>query len=211
MSDVYRYVVFQPQKQPTAEEVAALKACCETGKFRFAIGVNGADGGLALAFDAREFDAARATSGQFARLQRWQVRGSAVENRLLFITRPTALQPTPVAFLHKPAELTGEKYIKRKRTAAQEALGQASLKLNRTLQRHAWVQRVAKVVPYLLMGLGALATIGAGIYAGQRLLDSQGERRRQTIQRVADDAMEEGLSRQTVEDESLGHEEHRDD
>ena len=189
------------------EEVAVLDSCCEVCKIRYAVGINGADGGLSLAFDAREFESALSTSSEFARLlERWQVRGSAIHKRLLFIKKPTALQPTPSSFLQEPTELPGEKFLKQKQSTAQDAIELAGLKVHRTLQRHAWVQRVAKVVPYLLMGLGTLATIVAGIYAGQRLLDSQGERRQQTIQRVAEDAMDQQLSRQAVEEEPPSNE-----
>ena len=164
--------------------------------------MDGANGGLALAFDAREFESARSTRPDFARLiERWQVRSGVVHEKLLFIKRPTALQPTPAGFVHEPTELKGEKLIKRKRVAAEDAIGKAKLELDRTLRRYAWVQRVARVLPYALMGLGALMTIAAGIYASQRLLDAQGERRQETIERVADDAMGQQLSRQATTDE----------
>lgn len=198
---VYRYIVFAPKKQPTVQEVDELNACCGPGRLRYAVGVNGADGGLALAFDAREFESARSTDGNFARLlDRWAVRGSEVRAKLLFIKRPDALQPIPGDFIHEPVELSGEALLKQKQKTAQESIGQASLRLHQTLERHAWLQRVAKVVPYALMGLAAVLTIAAGTFAYQRLMNSAVERRQETIERVAGDAMDEQLTRQTEAD-----------
>lgn len=198
---MYRYVVFKPRKQPTVQEIEELKSVCEAVHFRYAAGVNAADGGLALAFPAREFEAARSTKPEFARLlEHWAVRGSEVRPKLLFIKRPDALEPIPGEFIHEPAELHGEAYLRKKQNAAYEAIGAASLRIHRTLERNAWVQRVAKVVPYGLMLLGAVMTIWAGFYAYQRLQDSRGERRQETIERVAIDAMEEPLSRDVEKD-----------
>ena len=198
---VYRYIVFAPKKQPTVQEVDQLRACCEAARFRYAVGVNGADGGLALAFDAREFESARSTDGTFARLiDRWAVRGSEVRAKLLFIKRPDALQPIPGDFIHEPVELRGEALLKQKQKVAQESIGRASLRLHQTLERHAWLQRVAKAVPYALMGLGAVLVLVVGTYAYQRLMNSDTERRQETIERVASDAMEQELTRQAETD-----------
>lgn len=200
MSSIYRYIVFAPKKQPTVREMDELDEYCEASKLRYAAGINAADGGLALAFDAREFEAARSTNGEFARLlDRWAVRGSTVRPKLLFIKRPDALQPIPGDFVHEPVELRGEKLIQRKKNAAHDAIAAASLKLQRTLERHAWLQRMANVMPYALMGLAAVLTIASGYYAYERLSNRPGESREQTIQRVASDAMEEELAPRTVE------------
>lgn len=201
MSSVYRYIVFAPNKQPTVEEIDELNVCCQACKFRYAVGVNGADGGLALAFDAREFEAARSTKGELALLlERWEVRGSEIRPRLLFIKRPDALQPIPGGFMHQPVELRGEALLKRKQKDAHESFARASLKLHQTLEQHAWLRRFANAVPYVLMGIGAVVTIVAGTYAYQRLMASPAERRQETIERVASDAMEEDLTRRTESD-----------
>ena len=202
MSSIYRYVVFAPGKQPTVEEVAQLDDWSAATKERFAVGVNGEDGALALAFDARGFDSALSSDSRLSALvQRWRVRGCEVREKLLFIKRPTALQPMPGGLLHESVERRSEPTLKRKQLAAHEALGRAGLKLQQTLQQHAWLARVAKVVPYALMGLGGVLTIAAGIYAGQRLLDSRTEHRQETIRRVADDAMRESLAVQSTKNE----------
>lgn len=194
MSDGYRYVVFAPCKQPTVEEMDQLKQWASVTKQRYAVGINSNDGGLAMAFEARAFDSSCSTDGDLAVLVRhWRVRGCEIRERLLFIKNPTALQPIPGSKLHESVELRIEPLLKRKQQAASEALGRAGLKFQQTLQHHAWLARVASVVPYALMGLGGFLTIIAGIYFGQRLLDSPAERRQQTIKRVAGDAMGESL------------------
>lgn len=197
MSSAYRYLVFPPRRQPTVEEMDTLQACVAPSKCRYAVGINADDAGLVLAFDAREFQSLLSTSGEFVQLiGRWEVRGCEVRERLSFIKQSTALQPMPGSLLHESVERRTEPTLKRKQRAAQESLGLAGLAMHRTLQQHAWLQRVAKVVPYALMGLGGLLTIAAGIYAGQKLLDSPAERRQDTIERVATDAMDEQLVRQ---------------
>ncbi len=201
MSSDYRYVVFAPQKQPTVREVDDLKAYCLDSKLRYAVGVNADDGGLAFVFGSREFEAARSTNRQFARLlDRWAVRGAEVRTQLLFIKRPDALRPIPGDLLHESVELRTEASLRHKQVAASEAIGEARLRLQRTLAQHAWVQRVAKVVPYALMGMAAVLTIVAGSFAYQRLMHSPVERRQETIERVASDAMGETLSRQSRPD-----------
>ena len=119
-------------------------------------------------------------SGIGALLQRWQVRGCQVQERLSFIKQPTALQPILGSSLPESIGRS-EPTLKRKQRAAQEALGRAALRLHQTLEQHALLQRVSKVVPYALMGLAGLLTIVAGVYFGQRLLESPAERRQQTI------------------------------
>ncbi len=201
MSSVYRYVVFAPQKQPTVREVDDLRSCCTASKFRYAVGVNADSGGLTFAFDTRDFEAARSTNGEFTRLlDRWAVRGAEIREQLLFVKRPDALRPIPGDFLHEPLGLRSEESLRHKQAAAAEAIGEAGLRLQRTLAQHAWVQRVAKVVPYALMGLAAVLTIVAGSFAYQRLMHSPVERRQETIERVASDAMGETLSRQSKPD-----------
>ncbi len=212
MSSIYRYVVFAPGKQPTVEEIAQLREWSAATKQRFAVGINGEDGGLAFAFDAGGFETARSSGGSLATLlRRWEVRGCEVCERLLFVKKPTALQPMPGSLLHEPIERRSEPALKRKQLAAQEALGRAGLKFHRTLEQHAWLHRMAQVVPYALIGLGGLLIIATGIYARRRLLDSPTERRKQTIQRVATDAMETPLARQAKEMEPQRNEGHKDE
>jgi len=197
MNSAYRYVVFAPGKQPSVEEVAQLREWAAASKQRFAIGVNGDDGGLALAFDGGAFESAFSRGRQFAKLVgRWEMRGCRIADQLPFIKRPTALVPMPGGLLHGAVERRSEPDLKRKQQAAQEALGRAGLKFQQTLEQHAWFARLANVVPYALMGLVAMLTIVAGLYFGQRLLESPAERRRETIKRVADDAMDETLVRE---------------
>jgi len=105
MSHPYQYVVFAPGKQPTVEEVELLEAWATLSKQRYAIGINGENGCLALAFEAGGFTTALATNQRFAKLLgHWKVRGCEVRERLPFIKKPTAFQPLPGGLLHDPLQ-----------------------------------------------------------------------------------------------------------
>lgn len=198
MSRTYRYVLFAPGKQPSVEEVAQLREWSAATKQRFAVGISNDSGGLAIAFDGTAFDAACSANGKFAKLLRhWKMRGCVVVDKLPFIKKPTALQPMPGGLLHEAVERRSEPVLKHKRLAAQEALGRAGLKFQQALAQHAWLHRVAAIVPYALMGFGGVLMIVLGAHLYQRLLRSPVERRQQTIHRVADDAMDEQLIRQS--------------
>ena len=200
MTSIYRYVVFAPGKQPTVEEVDKLQTWSTATKQPYAVGINADDGALAFAFSARAFESMRsARKEMFTLIERWQVRGCEVRERLRFIKQPTALQPIPGDMLHGLIERHSEPSLKRKQLAAQEAIGRAGLKLQRKLDQHALLTRVAQVVPYALMVLVGVLVIAAGIYTGQRLLQSPTEHRQETILRVVGDAMEEKLARQANE------------
>jgi len=206
MSSAYRYVIFAAGKQPSVEEMATLNAWATAAKQRYAVGVSSANGCLALAFEAPAFDAACSADGPFSvLLSRWRVRGCEVRERLPFVKQPTALQPMPGGLLRDNVERRSEPALKRKQLAAQEALGRAGLKFQQTLAHHAWIARVATAMPYALMGLGALLTIIAGVYFGQRLLDSPAERRKATIERVGSGAMDEPLMRKAKDSNHQGH------
>ncbi len=205
MSGAYRYVVFAAGKQPTIEEVAQLRNWAATTQQRYAVGISGDDARLALGFEAAGFDMACSSDGPFATLlSRWKVRGCEVREKLPFIKKPTALQPIPGGLLHELVERRSEPALKSKQLAAQEALGRAGLRFQQTLQQHEWLARIAKGVPYALMALGAVLTIAAGTYFANRLLDSPTERRKETIHRVASDAMQESLQRKSLEAEPQG-------
>ena len=197
MSCAYRYVVFAPGKQPSVEEVAQLQQWSTATKNRYAVGIHGKDGALAIAFEANALDSRSRSGGAMAALlERWRVRGCEIHDRLPFIKQPTALQPIPGSSLSLAAGSRNECATTQKQRAAQEALGRARLKFQRTLTQHGWIHHGAKAVPYALIGLGGLLTMAAGIYFGQRLLHSPVERREQTIRRVARDAMSESLAGQ---------------
>lgn len=198
MGSDYRFVVFAPGKQPTVKEVDQLHQWSQTTKQRYAVGINADDGALAIAFDARAVETARSARGGLHKLLVcWEVRGSEVRERLKFIKQPTALQPVPGDLLHDASQRHHEPSLRDKQLAAQEALGRAGLVFHQTLARHAWLARVAKVVPYALMALAGVLTIIAGISIGQRLHKAPAESREQTIERVQDNAMEEALARES--------------
>lgn len=206
MSSAYRYVVFRPGKQPTTDEVDRLREWATAAKRRFAIGVSADDGGLALAFEADSFASLDAVNAPFAKLLRhWEHRGCEVRERLRFIKQPTALQPTPTVWWHDKPGQGSRSNVREKQLAAAEALGSAGLRLQQSLDQHALLQRVAKWVPYSLMALAGLLTIVAGVYFWQRLSESPQERRQETIQRVASDAMDETLAVQRTKLEPQRH------
>lgn len=200
MNPAYRYVVFPPSKQPTVEEVAQLRQWAKQAKSRYAVGVSGDHGGLVLAFEAPSFDAALSSRGPLADLvQRWHGRGGVVLEKHPFIKNPEALQPAYGGFDHQIIERRSEPALKRKQLAAQEALGRAGLRLQHVLQRNSALQRLAVSVPYALIALGTLLVILLGFHLSSRLTNAAGERRHETIERVAGDALHEELSRQQSE------------
>lgn len=205
MNPSYRYVVFppskqQPGKQPTVEEVTQLNAWAKQTKSRYAAGVSADHGGLVLAFEAPSFDAALSSRGPLADLvQRWHGRGGVVLEKHPFIKNLEALQPTYGGFDHHLVERRTEPTLKRKQLAAQEALGRAGLRLQHVLQRNSALQQLAVGVPYALIALGTLLVILLGFHLSSRLTSAAGERRRETIERVAEDALQEDLSRQPRE------------
>lgn len=197
MNPSYRYITLPPGKQPTIEEVAQLRQWAKQTKSRYAVGVSGDHGGLVLAFEAPGFDAALSSRGLLADLvQRWHGRGALVLEKHSFIKNPDALQPTYGGFDHQVVERRTEPTLKRKQLSAQEALGRAGLRLQHVLQRNSALQQLAVGVPYALIALGTLLIILLGFHLSSRLTNAAGERRRETIERVAEDALQEDLSRQ---------------
>ncbi|MBA3481218.1 MAG: hypothetical protein H0T51_05325, partial [Pirellulales bacterium] len=80
-----------------------------------------------------------------------------------------------------------------KELAAKEVVVRSLLSVERTIQQYAVVQRIAAVVPYLLIALGATMTIAAGLYIRDRMQKSDRESRQDTIERVVEDPLREPL------------------
>ena len=201
----YRYVVFPPGRQPTAEEAAELQDYARLLENHIAYGTNKHDGGLAMAFEAELFDRARSSSASFdALLGKWEIRGSRVVEHLGFVKDPTALKPIKQAPRHlgaiaKPgasaprlkdqparASVRFEAPLSAKELAAKEAHGCAGLNLDRALRRFAALERFAAWGPYALMAVAALGAIAAGLYISDRLLDAGRKPHKETIERLAD-------------------------
>jgi hypothetical protein len=200
----YRFVVFPPRTQPTAGEVDELREHAGLLGHRFTFGRDRKGGGLAIAFDGNLFEQAVRNHLSFdALVCHWKVRGARVEDDTDFVKDPSALHPirtaapTGAAASTRNPVLSGDLDTKlsAKQLASLEALGRSGLEVHQTLQRHATIGRIAAWMPYLLMGGAAAALLATGLYTANRLLAPGVERRRETIQRVADDAMQQGLTR----------------
>ena len=90
----YRYVVFPPGRQPSADEAAELQNYARLLENHVAYGTNKHDGGLAIAFEAELFDRALAKDAGFeALIRRWEVRGCQLVEHLGFVKDYAALKP----------------------------------------------------------------------------------------------------------------------
>jgi len=192
----YRYVVFPPGRQPSADEAAELQNYARLLENHVAYGTNKHDGGLAIAFETELFDRALAKDAGFeALIRKWEVRGCQLVEHLGFVKDSAALKPIkpqPRHLMHHPAPdrpFPPDVPLTAKELAGKEAAGRARLNVEQTLERFAALQRFAAWGPYLLMGLAALATLAAGFYINNRLLGSGRERHKETIERLTEDPM----------------------
>jgi hypothetical protein len=197
----YRYVLFARGKQPTADEVSELKSLASLFDNKLAWGVSRDDGRLALACPGVEFDKARDSHADFdALVHKWERRGCEIVSHLGFVKDSSALRPmtTSGGLVHDGRASTitvrneqqGSDHLAR----AREAVGRSLLGVEQTLQRYAALQRFASAIPYLLILLGAVVTIGTGFYVRNRMMNSGRERRQDTIERVVDAPLDESLS-----------------
>jgi hypothetical protein len=202
----YRYVVFPPGRQPTADEAAELLNYARLLENHIAYGTDKHDGGLAIAFEAELFDRALASNAGFESLiRKWEVRGCRLVDHLGFVKDAAALKPikpVPRHLVHHGAAdrpSPPEALLSAKELAAKEAHGRARLDLEQALQRVAALQRFAAWGPYMLMGLAAVGTIVAGFYISGRLLDADRERRQETIERLSADGQDQPLTAPSAE------------
>jgi hypothetical protein len=188
----YRYILFPRGRQPTKEEVDELKRHGHVLANRVAYGTRRDDGSLAIAFEATVFDYALATERGFEALVRaWQHHGCELLDHLAFVKDATALRPTTsnmARLEYAPAhDDLDQRQASAKLAAAKEATARSRLRVEQTLDRIAMLQRLGTAIPYVLIGLGALGTIVAGLYVGSRLTNPGRERRQETIQRVLEE------------------------
>ncbi len=207
MSD-YRYLLFPRGNQPATGEVAELQNYAGPLLVRFAVGTERKTNSLAIAFEAEAFERAlQAHAGFRALIHQWERRGATVLEHLSFVKDSQALRPVPanqnfpgigtqfaLSGSKKSASVTAQdKLIAAKELAAREALGRSLLGVQQTIQRHRSLESIAAWAPYLLIAAGSLLTIAAGTYTYQRLQDSRDERRKETIERVTNNPMQENL------------------
>jgi len=199
----YRYVVFPKGKQPTIHEVEELEGFAPLVEKKFAYGINKKDGGLAIAFEAAAFQKGiERDLGFEALIRRWEKRECEVVEHLSFVKDRAALKPIVSRAIHQTvgkhtalAAASGERHLTAKELAAKEALGRSGLEVHQTLQRHATFIRFASWMPHLLMGLGGVMIITVGFVVGNRMLSGNREHRKETIERIASDAMKESIDR----------------
>lgn len=197
----YHYVVFPRGKQPTVDEVRQLQQFAGALANQFAWGACRDDGRLALAVDRRACDHVQEIEPGFAALiRRWEAHGCELLPHLAFVKDSAALKPIPsFAWLADAAggavrSRRAESPLAAKELAAKEAIGRSMLAVQQSLDRYAVIQRIAAALPYALMALAAVLTIGAGWYIRDRLLHSGRERRQETIERALSDPTPESLA-----------------
>lgn len=190
----YRYVLFPRGKQPTADEVRQLQNFAGALANQFAWGTCRDDGRLALAVDRQSCDHVQQIDSGFAALiRRWESHGCELLPHLAFVKDSAALKPTPsFAWLAQDGRGTvqsrrAESQLAGKEIAAKEAIGRSMLAVQQSIERYAVLQRVAAAIPYGLIALAAVMTIGVGFYIRERLLDSGRERRQETIERMLEE------------------------
>ena len=190
----YRYVLFPRGKQPTADEVRELQNFAGALANQFAWGTSRDDGRLALAVDRPSCDHVQQIDPGFATLiRRWESHGCELLPHLAFVKDSAALKPTPsFAWLAQDGRGTvqsrrAESQLAGKELAAKEAIGRSMLSVQQTIDQYALVQRLAAAVPYALVAIAAITTIGMGLYIRDRLLNSGRERRQVTIERALED------------------------
>jgi hypothetical protein len=191
----YRYVLFPRGKQPTADEVRELQNFAGALANQFAWGTCRDDGRLALAVDRQSCDHVQQIDSGFAALiRRWESHGCELLPHLAFVKDNAALKPTPsFAWLAQDGRGTvqsrrTESQLAGKELAAKEAVGRSLLAVQQSIERYAVIQRVAAAIPYGLIALAAITTIGVGFYVRERLLNSGRERRQETIERMLQDS-----------------------
>ena len=187
----YHYVVFPRGKQPTADEVREFQKFAGALANQFAWGTCRDDGRLALAVDRQSCDHVQQIDPGFAAvIRRWESHGCELLPHLAFIKDAAALKPTPsFAWLAHDGRGTvqsrrGESALAAKEQAAEEAIGRSLLAVQQSIERYALVQRIAAALPYALVAIAAVTTIGMGLYIRERLLNSNRESRQATIERT---------------------------
>jgi len=192
----YRYVLFPGGKQPTADEVRELQNFAGALANQFAWGTRRDDGRLALAVDRPSCDHVQQIDPGFAALiRRWESHGCELLPHLAFVKDGAALKPTPsFAWLAKDGRGTvqsrrAESALAAKEHAAKEAIGRSMLAVQQTIDQYALLQRLAAAVPYALVAVAAITTIGMGLYIRERLINSGRERRQETINRMLEDPL----------------------
>jgi hypothetical protein len=201
----YRYVAFPQGRQPTADEVGRLQQFAGALANHFAWGTCRDDGRLAVAFDQAGFDHLMSIDAGFeALIRKWEGRGCELLDHLGFVKDPTALRPTSTGAWQahdrrvSTPTLGNAEQLAAKQSTAQEAVARSLLSVEQTLERYAGLDRVAAMLPYLLIGAAAAGLLVTGLYIRERMQTSEREKRHQTIERVVGDPLHESLHGQAV-------------
>lgn len=202
----YRFVAFPTGAVPSAAELAEFSGFAELLQHRIAYGKHWPSGGLAIACDAEVFDRLRRLDPAFEDLlTKWQVRGAEISERLAFSkdTKPWKKLKQAQINLSKPSEKRRlpERPIRSSQTpdefqavalerSARESEGWGRIEIAKQIGRGASYQRLAARLPYIPWVAGAVVVMATGIYLGHRLQAPRRERRSETIERLAEDAMD---------------------
>lgn len=191
------YILFPRYAQPTQSEARALEGCTHaTGEPR--MGIDKRSGGLAIAFEATAFKSARHSLFEFdALVSAWEKQGCHVSDACSFAPNLLALQPKPdpagKAF-PTPDELAP---LEPQALRAREAVALARLE---TAQVAEGIKQggelVRQLVPYLVVCvvLGCMLYVGYAAYQAAQNIDI--ETRRETIERVGKEPLNETLEPQ---------------
>jgi len=222
--NAYRFVVFPPGVAPTAEELAAFRGYSDLLERHVAYGKGRRTGGLAICCEAEPFDRLRGLEPAFDELlTKWSVRGAEVHESTPFCrddaawkriksrapkartpAAPPKNPPAKAAAKPKGEPTTPPPELRReprkptpeeRRVDARQAEGLGRLAIERSARRGRAYEWWAKALPYVLWAVAAAAVLAAGGYVAGRLLGGLAERRSETIERVADDAISEPLTR----------------
>lgn len=201
----YRYVVFPPGVVPLSGEVAKFRRYTDLLDRHVAYGKRRSDGGLAIACDAEPFDRLRGLDPAFEELLlKWQVRGGEIVEKLPFTKDPDPWkkidehQATPTEEKRKsnsPKPINhGVSELQSKQAIAKEAEAKSHLAIDRTAHRGKEYERLAGWLPYAFWTIAGVSLLAFGGYIGFQLLNKEGERRTETIERIAIDPMKELLT-----------------
>lgn len=193
----YRYLLFPRHQQPTLDEAEELRSHGSLLKNRYAIGHERKTEALAILFEQEAFENAMADVGFELLIRKWQVHGCELVDKLKFVKDSNSLRPTHSRI--KERHLSHDRIVHTKQYMAQEAIAKSLLNVQRTLERISWLQRIGKGVPYALIALGTIGLIVVGCVIYGRIETTNRERRKDTVERVSNDAMNQPFETERVE------------
>ncbi len=217
----YRYLCFPSGAQPSAEDLVRFRSYHGLLDNHVAYGVRRDDGALVIVCETESFDRLRDLDATFNELIRsWCDYGVGITDTLGFVKEAKPwkqilqAESTPALATQPEQEVSnsslleqepqrsrftawmfGERLTLKKQQLADESYGHGLLEIHRSAGQARRYERVAASLPYFLWGIAAILVLIFGAYVSNRLLDSSGESRSETIHRINEDAMNEDLKR----------------